>query len=149
MKTTVGIVNWNSGHLLEACVESILGESALNVFVFDNGSQDESLNLTSSASCRVQVVRSSENRGFAGGVNEIFRRTDTRYVLLLNPDIRVLPGSIQLMEEFMDTHPRAAVVGGYVGEKYPPRNLPTMYSLVLENLGIGQGKWGRLPISGT
>jgi GT2 family glycosyltransferase len=136
MKTTVGIVNWNSGHLLEACVQSVLGESTVNVFVFDNGSQDDSLNVTLPGSGRVQVVRSSENRGFAGGVNEIFRRTAATYVLLLNPDIRVLPGSIQLIEEFMDTHPRAAAVGGYAGEKYLPKNLPTAWSLIVENLGL-------------
>jgi GT2 family glycosyltransferase len=137
MKTTVGIVNWNSGPLLAMCVESILRESTVNIFVFDNGSRDDSLNFTPSAPTRVQIVRSNENRGFAGGVNQIFKSTDTPYVLLLNPDIRVLPGSIQLLEEFMDSHSRAAAVGGYAGEKYPPKNLPTMWSLVLENLGIG------------
>jgi GT2 family glycosyltransferase len=137
MKTTVGIVNWNSGPLLEACVESVLRESGDNVLVFDNCSSDESLIFTPSASGRVHIERSSENRGFAGGVNEIFRLTDTPYVLLLNPDIRVPPGSIQLMEEFMDAHPRAAAVGGDVGEKYPPRNVPTPKDLVLENLGLG------------
>jgi GT2 family glycosyltransferase len=40
------------------------------------------------------------------------------------------------MEEFMDDHPRAAAVGGDVGEKYPPRNLPGAKDLVLENLGL-------------
>src|SRR6516162_8334077 len=136
MKTTVGIVNWNSGPLLEACVESVLRETGDNVLVFDNGSRDGSLNFTLPLSDRVHVVRSSENRGFAGGVNEIFRRTDTPYVLLLNPDIRVQPGSIQLMEEFMGAHPRAAAVGGDVGEKYPPKYVPTPKDLVLENLGV-------------
>jgi GT2 family glycosyltransferase len=136
MKTTVGIVNWNSGRFLETCVESVLRESTANVFVFDNGSHDDSLNFNPSAPSRVETVRSSGNRGFAGGVNEIFRRTDMPYVLILNPDICVLRGSIQLLEEFMDAHPRAAAVGGYVGEKYLPRNLPTVWSLVLENLGV-------------
>ena len=135
MKTTVGIVNWNSGPLLEACVESVLRESGNDVLVFDNGSRDDSLNFTPSAPGRVHIERSSENRGFAGGVNEIFHRTDTPYVLLLNPDIRVPTGSIQLIEEFMDAHPRVAAVGGDVGEKYSPKNLPTAWSLVSENLG--------------
>jgi GT2 family glycosyltransferase len=134
--TTVGIVNWNSGPLLAPCVESILRESDVSVLVFDNGSQDGSASFTPSASGRVQIVRDSRNRGFAGGVNEVFRRTDTPYVLILNPDVRVLPGTIQLMEEFMESHPRAAALGGYVGDKYPPRNIPTASSLVLDNLGL-------------
>lgn len=38
----------------------------------------------------------------------------------------------------MDSHPRAAAIGGYVGAKYLPRNFPTARSLVLENLGLGR-----------
>ena len=64
--------------------------------------------------------------------------------LILNPDIRVLPGSVQILEEFMDSHPRAAAVGGYVGEKYLPKEFPTMSRLILENLGAG--KWRNYPL---
>jgi GT2 family glycosyltransferase len=84
-------------------------------------------------------------------VNQIFTSTDTPYVLLLNPDIRVLPGSIRLLEEFMDSHPRTGAIGGYAGEKYLPRSLPTMLNLVMENLGIGRrglgGEGGARPNS--
>jgi GT2 family glycosyltransferase len=57
-------------------------------------------------------------------------------VLILNPDIRVLPGSLRLLEEFLDRHPRAGAVGGYVNDKYLPKRFPTAGSLVLENVGF-------------
>ncbi|HEY2379790.1 MAG TPA: glycosyltransferase family 2 protein [Terriglobia bacterium] len=139
MKTTAGIVNWNSGRHLQACVESLLGEPDLKILVFDNASQDDSLDFAGRESSRAQVVRSSENRGFAGGVNEILQRAETPYVLILNPDVQAAPGSIRLMEQFMDTHPRAAAIGGYAGEKYLPRLLPTMWTLLRENLGLPVG----------
>jgi GT2 family glycosyltransferase len=47
-----------------------------------------------------------------------------------------MPGAVQLLEDFMNANPRAAAVGGYVGEKYLPKGLPTAGSFVRENLGF-------------
>jgi len=136
MKTTIAVINWNSGKLLQTCVESMLDVRDVDILVFDNDSNDGSTTFLVSVSGRVRVVASDRNRGFAGGINQAFSQSNTPYVLILNPDIRVLPGSVQRLEQFMDAHPGAGVVGGYVGEKYLPRNLPTVRSLVNENFGM-------------
>src|SRR5437016_3408143 len=137
MNCTVAIVNWNSGILLRTCIESLLATTTCaDVLVIDNASTDASLEFAEGFHKRVDFVCNSVNRGFAAAVNQAFQTSSTPYVLILNPDIRVLPGSVQLLEEFMDAHPRAAAVGGYVGEKYLPREFPTMTKLVLENLGF-------------
>lgn len=135
MKTTVGIVNWNSGHFLEECVDSVLRVPGVKVFVLDNHSTDGSTDFLASPYERVTYTASSDNKGFAGGVNRIIRGADTSYVLILNPDVCVTAAAIQLMEDFMESCPRAAAVGGYVGDKYLPRRLPTPWSLAMENLG--------------
>ena len=36
----------------------------------------------------------------------------------------------------MDAHPRTGAVGGYVNEKYLPRQFPTIITLIRENVGI-------------
>jgi GT2 family glycosyltransferase len=137
MTCTVAIVNWNSGSLLRTCIESLLSTTTCaEILVIDNASTDDSLESAEGFRRRVDVVRNSVNRGFAAAVNQAFRTSSTPYVLILNPDIRVLPGSVQILEEFMDSHPRAAAVGGYVGEKYLPREFPTAGTLVLQNLGV-------------
>jgi GT2 family glycosyltransferase len=137
MTSTVAIVNWNSGDLLRTCIESILATTtSAKILVIDNASGDSSLDCTVEFRDRANVIRLSDNRGFAGGVNQAFRWTSTPYVLILNPDIQVLPGAIQLLEEFMEEYPRAGAAGGYVGEKYLPRPFPTTRSLILENLGV-------------
>ncbi len=135
MKTTVGIVNWNSGRLLEECVESVLLVPDVKVFVLDNHSTDGSTDFLVSPHDRVTYAAYRDNKGFGGGVNRIISGADTPYVLILNPDVRVTAGSIELMEDFMESCPRAAAVGGYAGEKYLPRRLPTAWSLAMENLG--------------
>src|SRR2546422_5489427 len=137
MGSTVAIINWNSGDLLRTCIESIAATTtSVEILVIDNASRDSSVDCTVKFSDRANLIRLGENRGFAGGVNEAFRWTSTPYVLILNPDIRVLPGAIQLLEEFMEEYPRVGAAGGYVGDKYLPRPFPTRRSLILENLGI-------------
>jgi len=139
MTCTVAIVNWNSGILLRTCIESLLATTTCaDVLVIDNASTDASLEFAEGFHKRVDFVCNSVNRGFAAAVNQAFQTSSTPYVLILNPDIRVLPGSVQLLEEFMDSHPRAAAVGGYVGEKYLPREFPSISGLILENLGAGK-----------
>jgi N-acetylglucosaminyl-diphospho-decaprenol L-rhamnosyltransferase len=139
MKTTVAIINWNSGGLLKSCVESLFATGPdVKLLIIDNHSNDGSVDFVGKFGDRVQLIGNPSNRGFAGGVNDAFlHSSSTPYVLILNPDVRAVPGSVQLLEELMERHPRAGAIGGYVGKKYLPRNFPTPRSLVLENLGLG------------
>jgi len=146
--STVVVINWNSGDLLQTCIESLLATTTdVEILVIDNASRDSSLDFLADFFCdRVRLVGNSSNRGFAAAVNQAFEWTTTPYILILNPDVQVLPGAVQLLEEFMDSHPWAGAAGGYVGEKYLPRAFPTVGTLVRENLGIGSGP---LPIQSS
>src|SRR5262249_6025521 len=64
--------------------------------------------------------------------------SSSSYLLVLNPDVTALPGSVQMLEDFMDRHPRAGAAGGYVGDKYLPRQFPSAVGLILENLGLSR-----------
>jgi GT2 family glycosyltransferase len=137
MTTTVAIINWNSGPWLRPCIESLLVSSVkAEILVIDNASEDSSLESVEGFGNRVSVIRNNVNRGFAAAVNQAFHATSTSYVLILNPDLRATAPAVQLLQEFMDAHPRAGAVGGYVGDKYLPRPFPTVPSLIFENLGI-------------
>jgi GT2 family glycosyltransferase len=137
MNSVVAIVNWNSGHWLRSCVESLLATTSnAEILVIDNASHDDSLESVAGFRSRVSFIRNSVNRGFAGAVNQAFEATSSSYVLILNPDIHVMPGAVQFLEDFMEAHPRAAAVGGYVNEKYLPRPFPTVVTLFRENLGL-------------
>src|SRR5262245_38284894 len=85
---------------------------------------------------RVNLISNSVNRGFAAAINQAFQTTDTPFVLVLNPDVRVLPGAVSILEEFMSANPRAGAAGGHVNDEYLPRDFPTVGSLVRENLGL-------------
>src|SRR5215831_1598681 len=136
MSSTVAIINWNSGRWLRPCVESLLATTTTaDILVIDNASEDASLESIAGFRNRVNLVQNSVNRGFAAAVNQAFHATSTPFVLILNPDVRAMPGAVQLLEDFMDAHPQVAAVGGHTGEKYLPKALPTITTLVRENLG--------------
>lgn len=144
MTSSVAIVNWNSGTWLRACIESLLATATrVEILVIDNASDDGSLEAALGFRNQVNFIQNSVNRGFAAAVNQAFQATSGSCVLILNPDIRVMPGAICALEEFMNTHPRAGAVGGYVNEKYLPREFPTLASLIRENLGFGLAPSGR------
>ncbi len=133
------IVNWNSGPLIGAAIRSILSTSESEIVVVDNASSDGSLDAVDRSEPRIRIFRNDENLGFAAGINRGFRETRSTYVLILNPDARARPGAIAALKSVLDRNARAGAVGGYVNSRYMPRSLPTMGSLIRENLGLGRG----------
>src|ERR1700746_1013873 len=108
MKTTVAIINWNSGGLLKSCVESLFATAPdVKLLIIDNHSSDGSAAFVDKLGDRVQLIANPGNRGFAGGVNDAFLHSSSPYVLILNPDVRALPRAVQLLEELMDRQPDA------------------------------------------
>jgi len=135
--TAVGIINWNSGHWLKVCIQSLLATSGVaEIIIVDNGSTDRSVEGLEKLSDRVQVIRNPNNRGFAGGVNQVFAATRAPLVLILNPDVESKPGAIERLRNFLNRELEAGAIGGDVGRDYPPKKLPTAVSLIRENLGM-------------
>jgi GT2 family glycosyltransferase len=77
------IVTYNSAGEIGACLDAALASGAETVVV-DNASQDGT--IAEVARRGVRLIANSENRGFAGAVNQGFAALNSPYVLLLNPD---------------------------------------------------------------
>ncbi|MBR2188445.1 MAG: glycosyltransferase family 2 protein [Eubacterium sp.] len=89
--TTVIIPNYNGMQFLETCLDSLGRQTYRNfrILVVDNGSTDGSAAwLKEQESDRLSVICLPENTGFAAAVNTGIRASKTRYVLLLNNDVR-------------------------------------------------------------
>lgn len=106
----VVIVSYQCRDVVLACVDRILTTSwrhLVEVTVVDNGSTDGTVEALGD---RCGVVAMGRNAGFAVANNAGFDATASRHVLVLNPDTLVDPGSIDLLVDFLDTHPDAGVV---------------------------------------
>lgn len=118
------IVSWNVRELLHACLSSLHANQATRhsqcIVVVDNASIDNSADMIRSEFPHVHLIANQTNRGFTGGNNDgigaaeaLFHNSeeDTSYVLLLNPDTRVLPGALDSMLDYADAHPDVGLMG--------------------------------------
>src|SRR5579862_3305611 len=95
----VVIVNWNAGRQLAECLASFaaVGDDgvAIRLTVVDNASTDGSADgLVAPASVPLVVIRNQENRGFAAACNQGAAGSDSAFLLFLNPDTALMPGSL-------------------------------------------------------
>lgn len=114
-KVSIIIVNYFSGILTKACIDSIRRthpSNSFEIFIFDNASKDDSKEVLEQDIEGARTHCSTENLGLAKAVNASIRETSGEYVLLLNPDIIVLPNSIDTLVRFMDSNRKVGVVAG-------------------------------------
>ncbi|WP_257305582.1 glycosyltransferase family 2 protein [Geothrix campi] len=96
------IVNWNSGQQLQECLDSILqyGQcSTGHIIIVDNGSIDDSASRVEEIPT-VTLIRAGTNLGFARACNMGALHSCSEFLLFLNPDTRLLPGSLGKVIEF-------------------------------------------------
>jgi len=102
-------------HALE-CLESIQRHQsaryACDVWVVDNASTDGTCEAVRQQFPSVHVVENDTNLGFSFAANEAIRRSDGRYIFVLNPDTRVLAGCVDALVDFMERRPQVGAVGG-------------------------------------
>ncbi len=108
------IVNYETRNLLEQCLNSIYSKNyhfSYEVSVVDNDSKDSSIEMVKKKFSQVKLIENRNNLGFAAANNQALRRSNARYLLLINPDTVVLPDSLNVMVGFMDEHPEAGIAG--------------------------------------
>lgn len=107
MKSRVAVVilNWNGAKFLEQFLPNVIEYSKKDatVYVADNASTDNSVELLKQKFPEVSLIINPENGGFAKGYNQALSNIDAEYYILLNSDIEVTPNwispIINLMEE--------------------------------------------------
>lgn len=115
MKTlTVVIVSYNVRYYLEQCLGALqraLRNVDAEVVVVDNHSRDGSIDYLRSRFPEVSFIASHHNLGFARANNLAIRQSQSKYVLLLNPDTIVAEDTIDHVIRFMETHEKSGGVG--------------------------------------
>ncbi len=119
MNLSIIIVNYNQKDLLKLCWQNIIGARIklfYEVIFVDNNSSDQSQKtieeiLNQAPSVSVKMILNNRNLGFARAVNQGITASQGQYVLILNPDVIVLPDSVEKLYQFMEERPRCAVAG--------------------------------------
>ena len=141
---SVVVVSFNSceelGKCLGALPEAANGVS-LEVLLIDNASTDNSADLVLKEFPSVKLIKNPINLGFAAAVNQAARIATSRYLVLLNPDSVLSPGTLRMAIRKMEQHPKAGMGGGLLvspkGEPQPSARLfPSALNQVLTHSGL-------------
>ncbi len=126
---SVVVPSYNYGHFLEECVKSVLQQDAVDtrILVIDDGSTDDSARVgrrLAEQNERVEFHQHTTNAGFIPTVNEGFEWARGEYVVHLDADDLLLPGSLRRATTIMATHPEVGLAYGralyaYEGRKHP------------------------------
>ena len=120
------------------------------VIVVDNACADGTAARVREAFPSVEVIRNERRMGFAANCNQAMTRASGRYVLLLNPDVRCQPGSIDALVAFMDGHPEAGIAGPRLlnldgSIQWSCRGFSTPFLFLLRGLGFERALAGYAP----
>lgn len=108
---SVVIVSYNSRELLRACLTSIESEQCNQVLVTDNASSDGSVEMVRQEFPGVALAANKKNHGYGTAANIAIIACSSKYVLLLNCDTLLHPGTLQALSDYLDQHPKVAIVG--------------------------------------
>ena len=104
---TIIIPNYNGQAFLEDCLKALEPQinNKVHILVVDNASTDGSVEFLQN--CKgIKTCFLAENTGFCGAVNAGILASDTKYVILLNNDTKVLPGYVDSLVEAMEQDER-------------------------------------------
>src|SRR4051794_23433414 len=117
------IVSYNVRELLLRCITSLKQDGVTDIVVVDNKSKDGSADAVAEHEPEVTLLRLTKNIGFGAGQNRGVARTTAPYVLIVNPDVVVEPGSTKALIDALERDPGLGLVGPRIetpdGEVYP------------------------------
>ncbi len=114
MDISIIILNYKSERLVRQCVKTIRlckPQLSYEVIVVDNHSEDGVAEMLQENFPEVLCISSSENVGYATGNNLGIKRAQGRYVVIMNPDITLRPGSLEAMVVAMDADKTIGILG--------------------------------------
>jgi len=146
------VVSWNTRELLAECLDSVTETAEgldVETVVVDNGSADGSPEMVRARFPEVRLIANRDNLGFARANNQGIATTATPFVLMLNSDARLCPGTLSRLLERMSAAPRAGLIGAQLRDPSGAFQLshvrfPTLWQEALMLTGLGRvlhGPW--------
>jgi glycosyltransferase involved in cell wall biosynthesis len=120
MKFSIIVPSFNQGRFLKECIDSILSQKTdndLEVFVYDAGSQDESVEILESYGDQISWF-SENDRGQAHAINKGLKLANGDIVAYLNSDDIYYRNAFTHVREHFETYPNATALYGKAHHLY-------------------------------
>lgn len=105
---------WNKRELTEQCLTELARVTSgisYEVIVVDNCSTDDTAHFLSQLSGDIQIIRNSENFGFAKACNQGAQAARGRFLIFLNNDTIPLSNWLSALVAEVTSHPEVGIVG--------------------------------------
>lgn len=135
---TASIVTYNSKDEIDILMKSLEKTSYfqnMTVYVIDNASLDGTAEYIESNYPWARVIKSEENLGFGRGHNLAIKNVQSKYHIIVNPDISVLDRTIEDAIEYISSHDDVVVVTPFVlntdgTQQFLPKKNPSMKYMI-------------------
>lgn len=134
MDLSIITVNTNDGEKLLPQMKSVIAAAEgvqYEHIISDNGSTDGSLEKVRAQFPEAIIVENGKNVGFGAANNAGYAKATGEFLLLLNPDMRLEPGSLKTLVEWMRAHEDVGIVSpklvtqeGNIQKDALPRRFP-------------------------
>ena len=145
MDLSIITVTWNSAANISEQLRSVRAAArqiSFEQIVVDNASDDDTISLLKAAP-DIRLIANQKNLGFSAANNQGARLAKGDFWLFLNPDMRVMEGSLDQLVAWMRANPEIGVGGvklvtesGATNQAVLPRRFPSILDAILLLLKI-------------
>lgn len=140
MRVSVITVTWNSKEFILNQIESVKS-AAQNIqieqIVVDNASTDGTVEVIQERFSDVIVIANKENKGFGAANNQGVEISKGKYLLFLNPDMKLESGSLDIFVDWMDKSKQVGIASPRLLDKQgnfnwntAPRRFPRVWEQI-------------------
>ncbi|MDK1724762.1 glycosyltransferase family 2 protein [Dellaglioa algida] len=142
---SLAIVTYNNEEKIVGTIRSIVNaipsEVSYRIYIIDNGSKDNTIsNLKKIKNKSIQIVTSDKNAGFGYGHNFILDRINSKFHIVINPDITIRDNKqLQMMIDYFNNHTIGMIVPNLLNDdgttQYLLKNNPTVLDITIRFFG--------------
>lgn len=139
------MVNYNTTDYLRDCLNSVekyLDNISYEIIVVDNDSPDREIEKLPDEFKNVKFILRDTNDGFGCGCNFGVGASKGKYLLFLNPDIKMFDNSILKLLKYLESNPDTGIVSGLMVDEnksviYSFNEYPSYVWEIYQLLGFG------------
>ena len=148
---SIVIVSYNTKDLTRECLQYVYREAEginTEILLVDNNSSDGSQLMVETEFPQVKLMRSAVNLGFGAANNLALEAARGRYIVLLNTDAFLTPGSLAIARDHMAANPGAALGGArLVGRDLSWQPSARMFPHIISDFLVLTGLAAKFPKS--
>ena len=142
------IVNYNKEKYIMECLESLFSSNRhdFDVFVVDNASEDNSVEMIVSKFPMVEIIQTGENIGGSGGfrrgIDEGLKNPEYCFFYLMDNDVKIDRHSLDLLVKALEEHEDIGVAGSAIFSSTEPDKLVRLNGKVDLKRGVAYYPYG-------